>query len=575
MLRQKKLAQQPVYLQQPVAVQQQVLRVHPQKALFLEMVERGRKPLAHVYTELPLEVLTVDVPELHLKNELPNHALFLGRRKRAIDREDPLVDAVDVGVPVVFVLKMSAVDVRERSHAQADHVGAGPQKVAVKESRAGGIFHRRVRTGDGVAGLLHLGKRVVHPAALGRPVGHRGHTLSKHAHFLRDGGVEGYFHLVDRDTVRRKRNGLADTLPPVLFGLADHARNEVDIDLRKPDGARELVRYVDLLRAVGAPVSLQDLLVEVLNSQAEAGDAHLLEDLQLPLGDGSGFALESDFLRLIPGQQPLHGVHQVAELASRDVGRRAAAEIDEAGFSPADESLPGIKRQFTNHGIQVAVDLGGVLSGIHLEVAEVAALAAEGNMHVDSERSTRTRKATEGLMRLRYQVLVPERIRRVVGDEVIARCGFFQAFVWPLAHREPLFAFPSRLFIEYISSGDGNAVRGNAVRDTRGSRYQMIYSASAQSPIDDVPARVHCRRAELALVSRTGRVRRRRRPKTPGRLGCVQGKQHRVENPDSGPGAFEPDRVGRPHLRDHRGEQQTGRRLQARPVWRGRRLRRP
>src|ERR1035437_9889884 len=145
-------------------------------------------------------------------------------------------------------------------------------------------------------------------------------------------------------------------------------------------------------------------------------------------------------------------------------------------------------------------------------------------MHVDSQRCTRTRRATEGLMSLRYQVLVPERIRRVVGDEVIARCGFFQAFVWPLAHREPLFAFPSRLFIEYISSGDGNAVR-----DTRGSRYQMIYSASAQSPIDDVPARVLCRRAELALVSRTGRVRRRRRPEAPGRLGCVQGEQHRSE----------------------------------------------
>jgi hypothetical protein len=39
MLRQEELAQQPVYLKQAVAIQQQVFRVHAQKTLVLEMFQ--------------------------------------------------------------------------------------------------------------------------------------------------------------------------------------------------------------------------------------------------------------------------------------------------------------------------------------------------------------------------------------------------------------------------------------------------------------------------------------------------------------------------------------------------------
>src|SRR5262245_42306154 len=106
MLRQEELAQQPVYLKQPVAVQQQVFRVHAQKTLVLQMFQGGRETLAHVYAELPLKVLPVNLPELHLKNELANHALFVGGRECAVDREEPIVDAVDVRIPIVLVLKM-------------------------------------------------------------------------------------------------------------------------------------------------------------------------------------------------------------------------------------------------------------------------------------------------------------------------------------------------------------------------------------------------------------------------------------------------------------------------------------
>jgi len=73
------------------------------------------------------------------------------------------------------------------------------------------------------------------------------------------------------------------------------------------------------------------------------------------------------------------------------------------------------------------------------------------------------------------------------------------------------------------------------------------------------------RRAELAPVSRTRRVGRRRRAEAAQRVGpSPKGTNVGVEDDHSRSGAFQPDRVGRSHLRSHRGEQQTGCGIQAR-----------
>ncbi len=98
------------------------------------------------------------------------------------------------------------------------------------------------------------------------------------------------------------------------FGFAHHARNQIDIDLRKADGAGELVGPVDLLCAVSATVRSEDIFVEVFDSQAEAGYAHPLEDLEFALGDGARFALECDLFGLVPGKLALHRIHDAAEL---------------------------------------------------------------------------------------------------------------------------------------------------------------------------------------------------------------------------------------------------------------------
>src|SRR5215471_3213991 len=127
----------------------------------------------------------MDAPELHLKDELPNHALLGVRCERPADRKFPSVKAVDVWIPLVLILKMSAVDVRERGYSQPDHVGSGPQQIAVEELGAPGIEHRGICACNRVSRLLHLPKRVIDPSALYGPACYRGDNLTQHAHLLR------------------------------------------------------------------------------------------------------------------------------------------------------------------------------------------------------------------------------------------------------------------------------------------------------------------------------------------------------------------------------------------------------
>src|ERR1700730_9552389 len=76
-LRQKELVQQAINLQQPVAVQQQPLSVERQESLRLQLTNRCSKPAINISPEFTLEVSGVDFPQLHLQDQLLNHALFI------------------------------------------------------------------------------------------------------------------------------------------------------------------------------------------------------------------------------------------------------------------------------------------------------------------------------------------------------------------------------------------------------------------------------------------------------------------------------------------------------------------
>src|SRR6185436_18390250 len=95
----------------------------------------------------------------------------------------------------------------------------------------------------------------------------------------------------------------------------------------------------------------------------------------------------------IPGEQLLHRIHHVGELARGDVGWSAAAKINEFWFPAADERLLRVKSQLLHGRIEIRFDLAGIFVCIHFEVAEVAALPAERNMDIDAQWSTRCGRA--------------------------------------------------------------------------------------------------------------------------------------------------------------------------------------
>ena len=149
-------------------------------------------------------------------------------------------------------------------------------------------------------------------------------------HFAGDQRVVRELHLVDGDVVRLHLFDALDALGPVLVGLADHAGDQVDVDLRKSDLLQPLVGPEDFRRQVGPAVDLEDFVVEVLDAQRDAGDADLLERLHLFEAHRPRLALEGDFLGRLPRQVFAQAVVQRAELLGTQIRRGAPAKIGEA-----------------------------------------------------------------------------------------------------------------------------------------------------------------------------------------------------------------------------------------------------
>src|SRR5207247_6065419 len=137
-------------------IQGHIVPVDCQKPSMPQFVESIAEPPPDVDPELALEILAIDMPALHLQNQLANHALFRRRRQRAVNRKLACLKFVDIGLEFVLVLKMGTAYVGEGRHTQADQVRARPEQVAVEESALRRVFDSGVSAADAVAGLLQL-----------------------------------------------------------------------------------------------------------------------------------------------------------------------------------------------------------------------------------------------------------------------------------------------------------------------------------------------------------------------------------------------------------------------------------
>src|SRR6185295_17713073 len=298
------------------------------------------------------------------------------------------------------------------------------------------ILDRRVGAADMVAGTLERLERLLHPSSLRGPVHDRlREQLRALQKVLADRRVEGELHLVDRDAVRFELQRLLDAAAPVLLGLAQHAGDEVDVDLREVERASGAIRLADFRRAMRAAVDLEDAVVEILDAEAQTRDAHSPDGGELRVGQRARLALEGDFFGRRPRRHRGEPADQALELLRREKRRRAAAEVHEVERASGYRGKLPVELPLARERVEILADLGRILVGVDAKVTEMTALPAERNVEVQPERNRRvgrrrqrgTRVAFDGLRR-------PDRKRRICGNEVTADIGLIGDGTLGLVH---------------------------------------------------------------------------------------------------------------------------------------------
>ena len=297
-----------------------------------------------------------------------------------------------------------------------------PQVVTIAEVHRVGILDHRVRTRHGVACRGELVEGKIHPVTFLRPICHGRFDLVAE-NVLGVDGVERQFHLVDRHTVGGEVERLVHRVAPAFVAVADHAGDQVDVDVLKSGCLNPRPGFKDFRRLVGAAVLAQDRVIEVLDAQAQSGDAQIAKRFDLRLAQRARFAFEGHFFRLIPTDIRPQSIDQSNQLLRAEERGRSAAKIDKSKWTTPHDRQLAHEFNFTRQGSQVAFHLGSVLVGEDFEVAELTAFATERNVQVQTERHVGWRLIERG-RHFRQLIARPLRKRRVVADEVRANFSF-------------------------------------------------------------------------------------------------------------------------------------------------------
>src|SRR5688572_10045279 len=109
------------------------------------------------------------------------------------------------------------------------------------------------------------------------------------------------------------------------------------------------------------PIGRENLIIEILDAQAQTRDADFLERLDLRLVQGARLALKRDLLGIIPAHMPIEALNEMKELLLADVRGRPAAEIGEAELPALQRGHTAVSLHLLDEGAEVDLDLGGIL----------------------------------------------------------------------------------------------------------------------------------------------------------------------------------------------------------------------
>ena len=85
---------------------------------------------------------------------------------------------------------------------------------------------------------------------------------------------------------------------------------------------------------MGATVLGEYFVVQILDTEAQAGDADLSDRLEFSFGQGARFTLEGDLLSRVPRHELGDALDKTAQVTGADVRGCTAAEVDELERPP-------------------------------------------------------------------------------------------------------------------------------------------------------------------------------------------------------------------------------------------------
>ena len=176
----------------------------------------------------------------------------------------------------------------------------------------------------------------------------------------------------------------------------------------KAERAGKAVGLLDLAAAMCAAVGFKDVIVEVFHAEAQTCDANVTDAGELDFIERAGFGFEGHFLRLIPRDHVLHAIGQILELRHGQVTGGAAAEVDEVRLAPLEIGLAGEALHLAHAGVDVGLNLLRILVGVDLEIAEVAAFAAERDVEINAQRDVGRGGLLQHFLHHRNLVRLPE-----------------------------------------------------------------------------------------------------------------------------------------------------------------------
>src|SRR6185369_7436958 len=156
-----------------------------------------------------------------------------------------------------------------------------------------------------------------------------------------------------------------------------------------------------------APVSGENLVVEVFDTKTQSRDSDVFERFEFRFLDRARLTFERDFFRVRPTHVLIQSIDEIAQLFLADVRRRAATEICEPELPPCKGRHAAVKFVLFDQRVEIDLDLGGVLVSVDLEITEVAALPAEGNMNIETQRIVDSRRLVERVDYFRKKLGLP------------------------------------------------------------------------------------------------------------------------------------------------------------------------